>query len=974
MDELNADGFATFFQALWDMQPFAWQRELARRVLENDDSPWPEAIALPTAAGKTACMDIAVYALAAQAGRLNTGLALTAPRRIFFVVDRRVIVNEAHTRAQCLALRLQFAQDGIVKDVADRLRYLTDGDVASTVDQLGSRLLFRAYGPGIGMRPIHAGLVGNDSLILLDEAHCAQPFLETLQAVKRYRSCAEAPLQSPFHVTVMSATPPKVKDVFVDVSGEGGNPNHPLGQRQLAHKPARLVVAEKAKGKNADLIREELAKSLAAEALNLVNQWCQPNTTNQPDLFAATTLPKPAVVVFCNRVDTARSAHRLLAGQGKQAILLTGRMRPIDKDDTVDGDLAKLSAGNVAKRRLDEPYFVVTTQTLEVGANLDFDLLVTECTSLDALRQRFGRLNRTGRNIQACGAIVARADQTEKSDDDPVYGVALANTWRWLKRQADGNDQIDFGISHLAPRLQDPDAIAELNAPAQHAPILLPSHLDALSQTSPEPWPSPDVALFLHGPRSGPADVQVCWRADLDGDETTWSDTINLCPPTSPECLTVPIGQMRRWLAGAPSPAGADVEGEAEGGAPTDSQPAPGRKVLRWCGRGKVETLTNAAEVRPGDVLVIPAKHGGWMELATLGDKAIADWADRAQTMMRGKAFLRLHLAVLSQWPESAPLRHLRALAESGARILEEDAGALTDDLRTALADWSSTLKDPKWAWLNSIVTRLARDKELAKGISVHPTHGLVLKGTHRIEVQDEDAERFNDEDDEASSGRFRSYLLDPIKAGKCHLEGVAEYAARHARQCGLPAALVDILESAGRGHDLGKADPRFQAWLNQGNPWARGPLLAKSEGMAQSRRAESAKARMRAGYPEGGRHELLSVRLLESLPNALPEDQTLHDLLLHLVESHHGYCRPFAPAIDDAEPIQVSVTFNDKTYAALSATGLERLDAGPAARFWYLTRRYGWWGLAWLEALLRLADHRRSEWEEWRTKESNRG
>jgi CRISPR-associated endonuclease/helicase Cas3 len=66
-----------------------------------------------------------------------------------------------------------------------------------------------------------------------------------------------------------------------------------------------------------------------------------------------------------------------------------------------------------------------------------------------------------------------------------------------------------------------------------------------------------------------------------------------------------------------------------------------------------------------------------------------------------------------------------------------------------------------------------------------------------------------------------------------------------------------------------------------------------------------------------------------------------------------------------DEDPVEVSVNFQGRQLIHSSVTGLECVDSGAAERFWALSRRYGWWGLAWLEAIMRLADHCRSEAEQ---------
>src|SRR5580700_2984161 len=98
MNPLTVGDFESYFRELYGRDPYDWQCRLAERVIGRG---WPGAIDLPTGSGKTSCLDIAVFALACQSTWEKA--ERTAARRIFFCVNRRVIVDEAHQRAVCIA-------------------------------------------------------------------------------------------------------------------------------------------------------------------------------------------------------------------------------------------------------------------------------------------------------------------------------------------------------------------------------------------------------------------------------------------------------------------------------------------------------------------------------------------------------------------------------------------------------------------------------------------------------------------------------------------------------------------------------------------------------------------------------------------------------------------------------------------------------------------------------------------------------
>lgn len=995
MTDLTASGFGDFFQAIWRYSPFAWQQALAERVIENVDRPWPEAIALPTAAGKTACIDIAVFALAAQASKMASG-DVTAPRRIFFVVDRRIIVDEAYSRAIRLAQELANAETGILKEVADALRTIAIGSeeepwrddspaltvhtlrgasyrsdswarsplqpavIASTVDQVGSRLLFRAYRRGCGMWPVYAGMTASDSLILLDEAHCARPFLETLQAVQRYRKWGRVPLHRSFHPVVLSATPPPgLEDVFKDDSEQGTNPDHPLGRRQLARKPALLKEIAVPKGKNAT---SRFAEELAAKAETLADESRALNSG-----------ASPAAVVFANRVATAQAVRDCLAKKHKGKVtLLTGRMRGIDKASVITAlEELQLMSSTSVERRLDAPHFVVATQTLEVGADLDFDVLVTECAALDALRQRFGRLNRTGRAIKASAAVLLRGDQ---KDDDSVYGPAIVNTFEWLKKRLDETDAVDFGIAHLQPPAED--ELQKLNSPVRHAPVMLPAHLDCLAQTNPEPKPSPEVSLFLHGLRETRAYVQVCWRV------APCEKYLQLCPPVSSEMLPVQVGVFRCWLNGEiVADASSDVEGDVNTGNTSKAKTVNAKNRAAFLVKFKksdvkLVRIDDTHKPGPGDVVVIEAGNAdnlNYEDFKCLGElpdfqnsPAEIDVSQQSHLESRAKALLRLHDGLIGLWPpgESQQLAE-ELLDETELEDSDPDVQlCLVHRMLDVLVEDSGN--HPQFKWLHATAKQLrkeAKSRAFLQNLHRIGKNDVVLTGRRLLSEYTRQAETFNDEDDQNSSGTANK-KGQPVPLRK-HLPGVEAWARRFALGCGLPEELVEAVARAGLLHDTGKADRRFQALLNGGRR-----LSAAEEPLAKSASMNRTQAAFRtacnnAGYPVGGRHELLSVRLAESAPELLSDDPLLRELTLHLVASHHGYCRPFAPIVMDEDAPEVRYQLNGHELTWTGPTRLEDLTEGVTRRFWTLIEAYGWWGLAWLEAILRLADHRRSEWEE---------
>lgn len=927
--------FAEFFAVVTDRDPYRWQQDLADDLQER--GRWPWHVDVPTGLGKTSCIDIAVYELARQAHR---GERRTAPQRIFHVVDRRTIIDSAVEHARQLAQRITEATSGPLLAIREALSKLEgagseetihvtgihgqDADdlqwmqrvtgctiVSLTSHQFVSRLLLRGYGVSPGTRPVAAALCAIDRLVLFDEPQLSTQAVHTILAVERLQQRAREDLGLPRSATVLlgATVPAHLKElgttaihVRPDRESDGAK------QRLHARRP---TTVDWVTGNDA-----ALPKALVSAARDLVKSGAE------------------RTVVFANTVGMAQAVCKALgdtldsSGVPVAVRLATSRFRPWDKPQ---------------KKDLEGPGVVVATQTLEVGVDLSFDALVTELCPWSSLLQRLGRFNRYGEWNEdksferRTAAVVAgwnaeRGQPSARKASASVYGADSLDVCARLLRDLTGQHNggvVDMSPSNLKGLGVDEDA---LDPEQPRVGTLTSAMLPLMAQTRPTPEADIPVDALISGPDAeASGDVDVAWRDHLDV-----FDIPGLEPSVSAEeVVSISRSAWAVFLAGDRLSVENLPDVEAAYQAPrTTPRIESLRRYRVWDVRDEKWVVPSAARQLVDSSRVIMSSalggytpelgwtgsHAGESDLDISWNTALADIVRQApgqpvDLIIRREQFLK-------RAPDN-PSEAVEALIEALDGVQDQvSSGIPFDDV-----DIAAVVEATKHyvSWLLS-TPQTESDEEAAQQMRAASPPSEVVIGIlpesgpevviARVQVKP-----------------ARSCGTVPLDE---HQAQVGAWTGADAATVGLDDELVAETRYAGAHHDDGKRHDAFQRYLS-GDPSGLKPL-AKSSRSFESAWADR-RRRSEAGVPVGWRHEAESIRHVSMSST----------LVRHLVGSHHGWFRPVMPP----------------TASASDADGYP-LPVEHADDFDRLNERFGVWGLAYLESLVRMADWRASArpWE----------
>lgn len=923
MTVVSTDFLDRFFRALTGDRPFPWQQELFRRFMTGERVT---ACDIPTGLGKTAVM--AVWLIARAAGA-------NLPRRLVYVVDRRAVVDQATDVA--LQLRAFVADDASAElrerlglsgkplpvstlrgQFADNREWLEDpaspAIVVGTVDMIGSRLLFEGYGVSRRMRPYHAGLLGADTLLVLDEAHLVPPFELMLQSVASnqatFGAAAEvASLIPSFRLISLSAT---------------GRSRHSDAVCLTDDDLQNPVVAKRLGGSKRLFLQEidaprSLPERLANEAWSLAERG----------------QASSRIIVFSNSRDDAEKAkkaiEKLAKGDKKKGIaevrieaqLFVGARRVREREDAAEWlKMHGFLAGSTAAP--DCPSFVFATSAGEVGVDLDADHMVCDLVAWERMVQRLGRVNRRGdgdsrvvvlaetpSNKTKAALAKSPADRTKGdkkniADFEEVRNRRLAIE---LLHDVRGFKDASPGAIRKVKRdaESDRDLAAILKAattPPPMRPALTRPVVDAWSMTSLEKHTGrPLVAPWLRGWIEDPPQTTLVWRRYLplrDGQPPATSEIeafFEAAPPHLSETLETRTDHVLAWAmkrastilkAGSTEKANdADVSSEADA-------------ICR-------ETIVAVLLGRALDV-IDTLKVGDFV--FSSGDKR---GKENLKRQLQGATMvLDCRFAGLSE----DGLLEMEAKQANGQPCTADTAGAWLDDeglddcppvisFRVRESGDNATSEDTHWREYLRFATHAGADDE--------PEHFLIVDKWKHAGTSEESR----------SAGSLQELEI--------HQAWAAKEAKRLASRLGLPPDYERLLSVVARLHDEGKRAVRWQRAFNapEGDV-----AYAKTPGP------------IRFSLLDGYRHEFGALPTLERDHEFNMLDDELKELARHLLVAHHGFGRPV-------------IRVNGCTDAPPSA--LEDRARDVALRFAHLQERWGPWGLAWWETLLRAADQQAS-------------
>jgi CRISPR-associated endonuclease/helicase Cas3 len=906
---LDRNDFTDFFAAVrGGHRPFRWQERLLDHILRT--GRWPDQLVAPTGAGKTSVIDVHVFAVALMA----CGHPVRVPRRLALVVDRRALVDDQHAHAISVARKLAEVRGGmtVLARMADALESLRTSRrdraagplvtallrggappsrewlddpvgcavLCATPDMWGSRLLLSGYGSRAQAWPREAGLLAYDTVAVVDEAHLSQQLVTTARRVTELAAVAEEPLGVPvLQVVETTATPRADAGVAVGVEPGDLEVDEALRQRLTAPKPVTLLPLGSWPIPHSGPARKAGVTALAREAVRLREAYGR------------------TVGCFVNSVAIAAAVAGELRARGLATELICGRLRPYDVARLQPPTSTLLSiAGDP------EVDILVSTQSLEIGVDLDLAAAVTELAPGGAIAQRAGRVNRLGLRKTEVTVVVPAADLPTGAQSGPYQRDDLAVAHTWLEqRQSDA-----AGLAPWALREPRPPVPALRRDLLQRLELAQAWHLARTSDDLAAP--QDDLDLWLSDDLDEPDhEVGIVVRHALPADEADAVRLIAALPPRAYEVFPVSIRVAAKILAA--------------------KRLKPGSVLVRP-GEDAPRPLAEADRLRPGDQLVI----GDSNMLFTAGvvdpdgTQPVADVLDALIDPKPGQVVLRIE-------PDTAGHR----------RFLE----AIAATIDPAAPD--PTELDPLE------IARLLRvhREELAPQPMVVAAADLLDRPAGALA----ELTPFWQDSDDGKPALARLVVVDLRKAIadpelrqtwtpqrkrvalRVHAEAVAARAETVGGRLGLGTEVVEVLRLAGLHHDAGKADERFQRSLyeRQVPP----EPLAKS-GMRDVRTIR--RLRTASGLPTGWRHEQLSVAL------GWPMLSTLEDkwrgLVARLIGTSHGHGRHSFPhtgkqLVADAD--EVAATLYDE---GLWDELIERTHIN-----------WGVWGCAYLEALLRAAD-----------------